>query len=229
METETKKKYVKPKCPHNKYKAKCVDCGGGSICEHKKVKNYCKECKGSSICEHNRIKYSCKDCKGSAICEHNKRKRLCIDCNGTGLCIHNKRYDKCKICDLNKYLLTLQRSCLKRAFNNSSKLIKNKCTLDYLGCSIKHFKEFILKKMTTEMNIENIHLDHIKPVSLFNLDDTNEFQKCCHYTNFQPLLIKDNLSKSNKWSETDNKFWQENIIFNDDYKENKKKIIHNIL
>lgn len=216
---ETKQKYIKPKCPHNKYKAKCVDCGGGSICEHKKLRIYCKDCKGSSICEHNRIKYSCKDCKGSAICEHNKRKIICLDCKGSGFCIHNKRNEICKICNLNMYLLMQQRRCLKRVLNNSNKIVKNKSTIDYLGCSIEYFKTFILNKMTPEMNINNIHLDHIKPVSSFNLDDINEFNECCHYTNFQPLLAKDNLFKSNKWREIDDEFWKKNIIFNDSYKE----------
>jgi len=55
---ETENKYIRPKCPHNKFKSKCIDCGGGSICEHKKRKIYCKECGGTAICEHNRIKYS---------------------------------------------------------------------------------------------------------------------------------------------------------------------------
>lgn len=214
---ETKNTYVKPKCPHNKYKAVCIDCGGGSVCEHKKIRIYCKECKGSSICEHNRVKYSCKDCKGSAICEHNKRKVICLDCKGSGFCIHKTRNENCKICNLNTYLLMQQRRCLKRVLNNSTKIVKNKATIDYLGCSIEYFKEFILNKMTPEMNISNIHLDHIKPVSYFNLDDINEFQECCHYTNFQPLLAKDNLFKSNKWREIDNEFWKKNIIFNDSY------------
>ena len=51
--------------------------------------------------------------------------------------------------------------------------------------------------MTQNMTIDNIHLDHIKPVSSFNLDDENEIKECCHYTNFQPLFIEENLKKSN--------------------------------
>jgi hypothetical protein len=61
------------------------------------------------------------------------------------------------------------------------------------------------------MEWDNIHLDHIKPVSKFNLDDETEFLDCCHYTNFQPLLAKDNISKHAKWNETDELFWVENI------------------
>lgn len=216
---ETNKKYQKPKCPHNKLKTKCIECGGGSICEHKKQKIYCKDCGGKAICEHNRVKYSCKECKGSAICEHNKRKRLCFDCNGSGICQHNKRIDNCKFCNLNDYLIKLQRDCVKRIIKMSTKFIKNKHTIEYLGCSIDYFKNFISSKMTSKMNIDNIHLDHIKPVSLFNLDDENDLMECCHYTNFQPLLIEENLKKSNKWSDNDELYWRQNIIFNDDFKE----------
>ena len=65
--------------------------------------------------------------------------------------------------------------------------------------------------MINGMTWDNIHLDHIKPVSKFNLNDHEEFLQCCNYTNFQPLLSEDNLSKSDKWSDEDNKFWLENI------------------
>ena len=44
-----------PKCPHNRRKSRCYECG-----------------KGSSICSHNRIKYNCKECGGNNICKHLK-------------------------------------------------------------------------------------------------------------------------------------------------------------
>lgn len=214
---EIDKNYKKPKCPHNRYKTNCIDCGGGSICQHKKQKIYCKDCGGNAICEHNRVKYSCKDCKGSNICEHNKRKRLCVECKGSGICIHNKRQNSCKICDIRSYLIKLQRDCVRRILKTSTKIIKNKTTLEYIDCSIENFRIFIFNKMKSNMNINNIHLDHIKPVSCFNLDNETEFKECCHYTNFQPLLIEDNLKKSNNWSEKDDLFWRNNIIFNNNY------------
>jgi hypothetical protein len=71
--------------------------------------------------------------------------------------------------------------------------------------------EYIKTKMTPEMTIDNIHFDHIKPVSMFDLNNQEEFMKCCHYTNFQPLIGTVNLGKSNKWSEEDDEFWDENI------------------
>ena len=48
-------------------------------------------------------------------------------------------------------------------------------------------------------------------VSVFDLNDETEFLKCCHYTNFQPLIGVDNMIKFNKWSEKDDQFWKENI------------------
>ena len=65
--------------------------------------------------------------------------------------------------------------------------------------------------MTPEMNISNIHLDHIKPVSKFDLSNVDEVYKCCHWSNIQPLLALDNLKKSNKWSISDEEYWVKNI------------------
>ena len=42
------------------------------------------------------------------------------------------------------------------------------------------------------------HLDHIKPLSSFDLRKESEQYKAMHYTNFQPLLAQDNLRKRDK-------------------------------
>jgi hypothetical protein len=214
-------------CEHNKIKSKCKECKGGSICEHNREKSKCKECKGSSICEHNKIKSTCKECKGCSICEHNKRKSYCKECKGGSICEHNREKSKCKECSFNLYLVNLQRNQIRRCFNNS-KLDKFKHSIEYLGCNIDTFLNHINKKieyyntfLATDklMSLNNIHIDHIKPVSKFNLDDEDDFLNCCNYTNLQPLLIVDNLEKSNKWNEENEKYWNDNIINNDEYKE----------
>ena len=58
----------------------------------------------------------------------------------------------------------------------------------------------------------------VKPVSKFNLDHENELLACCHYTNLQPLLQKDNIQKGNIWHIEDDIFWNENIRGKEYYK-----------
>ncbi|KKL15741.1 hypothetical protein LCGC14_2502560 [marine sediment metagenome] len=44
------------------------------------------------------------------------------------------------------------------------------------------------------------HIDHIKPLCLFNLSDEKQFNKACHYTNLQPLWAEENLKKGGRLS-----------------------------
>ena len=217
-------------CIHKKYKSRCKECGGSNFCQHGRRKYDCKECGGSSICEHNRHKLKCidcglsqvcehkkiingcRECGGSSFCEHGKIKAGCIECGGSRICEHKKRKYRCYICSLSTYLVELQRRSLRRLLEMTS-IQKVKHTIEYLGCDSEYFMEYIKSKMTDEMTFENIHIDHIKPVSKFNLEIHDDFLKCCHYTNMQPLLSKDNLEKSNKWTEENEIFWGENIIY----------------
>jgi hypothetical protein len=198
-------------CEHHKYKTYCKECGGSAYCEHGKQKSKCKECSGSQICEHHKLKSYCKECGGSAYCEHNKLKSYCKECGGSAYCEHNKIKRNCREClSLGEYLVLLQRANLRRVLNQSN-INKTKSSIEYLGCSVEYFIEYIKSKMTDEMTFDNIHIDHIKPVSRFNLGNEEEFLDCVHYSNFQALLTSDNLSKSNKWSDEDELIWNENI------------------
>ena len=89
--------------------------------------------------------------------------------------------------------------------------VKLKASIEYLGCDGEHFRAFIARKMVPGMTWDNIHLDHIKPVAAFNLQDHGQFLDCCHYSNFQPLLAADNLEKHDKWSAEAEAFWREHI------------------
>jgi hypothetical protein len=204
-------------CEHDKQRQKCRDCGGSQICIHNKQKSHCRDCGGGSICIHNKFKSQCRDCGGGSICIHNKFKSICRDCGGSQICEHNREKSKCKECNLQLYLINLQRGQIKRCLKLSN-LSKTKHSIEYLGCSTEYFIEYFKKKMELfnqfseiEMTWDNIHIDHIKPVSVFNLDDEEEFLSCCHYTNLQPLLAEVNLSKNCKWTDEDDVFWNENI------------------
>ncbi len=76
-----------------------------------------------------------------------------------------------------------------------------------LGCSLGGFKSYLEAKWQPGMNWDNYslhgwHIDHIIPLSSFDLTNSKEFEKACHYTNLQPLWSYDNLSKGNRTLET---------------------------
>ena len=74
-----------------------------------------------------------------------------------------------------------------------------------LGCSIEEFHEYIEAQFQSGMTWENWgqngwHLDHIKPLSAFDLTDREQVLEVCHYTNLQPLWAKENLRKGAKYA-----------------------------
>lgn len=92
---------------------------------------------------------------------------------------------KARICN------TVANKKLKFRFNYS-KLI---------GCSIEDFDVFIKAKFKEGMTIDNYgewELDHIYPISKFDLTKEEEFYKCFNYQNIQPLWKTENRQKSNK-------------------------------
>lgn len=75
-----------------------------------------------------------------------------------------------------------------------------------LGCTIGDLMERFESLFEPGMTWDNYglygwHIDHIKPLSKFDLTNREQFLEACHYTNLQPLWAKDNLSKGAKISE----------------------------
>ena len=73
-----------------------------------------------------------------------------------------------------------------------------------LGCSISEFIAYLERKFQPGMTWENKadwHIDHVKPLALFDLSDSAQLAQACHYTNLQPLWASDNLKKGARFSD----------------------------
>jgi hypothetical protein len=91
----------------------------------------------------------------------------------------------------------LRRRLLKALKNN----YKKGSAVTLLGCSILQLREHLKNKFKPGMSWENYgkwHIDHIKPLSSFNLLDEKELSAACHYTNLQPLWAVENWKKGAK-------------------------------
>jgi hypothetical protein len=67
-----------------------------------------------------------------------------------------------------------------------------------LGCSISELKVYIESKFQSGMSWNNYgkwHIDHIKPLVKFDLQDRAQFLEACHFTNLQPLWAEQNILK----------------------------------
>ena len=101
----------------------------------------------------------------------------------------------------------LVRACRKRLWDAFKKRGLSKSrddhTMDLVGCSGSELEEYLVAKFKPGMTCDNYgkwHIDHIKPLSLFNLNDPEQLRMACHYTNLQPLWAEENLSKGARYS-----------------------------
>ena len=60
--------------------------------------------------------------------------------------------------------------------------------------------EFAHAKIWENYGFYGWHVDHIKALANFNLNNPEERKKAWHYTNLQPLWAKENLQKHSKFS-----------------------------
>lgn len=97
----------------------------------------------------------------------------------------------------------IARRLSSRIYNALKNNYKSGSAVRDLGCTVEQLKVYLESKFTEGMSWNNYglhswHIDHIMPLSSFDLADKEQFKKACHYTNLQPLWAKDNIIKSNK-------------------------------
>lgn len=92
------------------------------------------------------------------------------------------------------------RSGLIRALNGKG---KGGSAIEALGCTIDELRAHLEARFTEGMTWDNWamdgwHIDHIRPLSSFDLTDPKQVKQVCHYTNLAPLWAFDNMSKGSR-------------------------------
>lgn len=115
---------------------------------------------------------------------------------------HEKKYGK----DIKFTLATLIRKRMNTALKRN---YKSGSAVRDLGCSVEELKIHLEKQFQEGMTWDNHgridrknpkvwNIDHIKPLSKFDLTNREQFLQAVHYTNLQPLWAHDNISKGNR-------------------------------
>lgn len=205
-----------------KDKKKCIECK-----KNKNLSNFvksnstksgviglCKQCHCSRMAiERDRIRKlnatndpaSSKKCSKCKLIFSKSNFRLC-SVSYDGL------YHLCKMCSrkedkirwenvsVERRISIILRSRLRMALKNN---YKTGSAVQDLGCSINELMKYLESKFQDGMTWENYgqfgwHIDHIMPLSKFDLTKQSQIKKACHYTNLQPLWWKDNLVKGDR-------------------------------
>lgn len=110
------------------------------------------------------------------------------------------KYKRNKInSDLQFRLACNLRGRLRRAL---TKRYKAGSAIRDLGCSIEQLKSWLMYQFQPGMTWDNYgewHIDHVKPLSSFDLTDREQLLEACNWYNLQPLWAWENLRKSDKY------------------------------
>jgi hypothetical protein len=107
------------------------------------------------------------------------------------------------------FLIKKRTNCRVRKALRSVNAKKSHRTVDLIGCSYAFLKEHIEKQFKEEMSwgkINSFHLDHIRPLSSFDLTNTEQLKAAFHWTNLQPLTPEENMKKRDRldWCHSEN-------------------------
>jgi len=163
----------------------------------------CSGCeKKSGIAEGKRVTPKCV----KRVCYFN----YCQNCKKT-FEIRTRYYENQKFCSSKCMGQTKQpdkmisklMSNIRSRTSNAVTQCKPGSSIKDLGCTVAELKVWLEGKFVNGMSWENYgkrgwHIDHVMPLSKFDLNDKDQYLKAVHYTNLQPLWWKENLQKSNK-------------------------------
>ena len=159
--------------------------------EHrKKLIKMASEFKHNKVIERQKI-------KEEEIGKDNKKCNYCEQIKDSSCFRYNRL--KCRICERDEPIDKLKRLIRSRIYIALKN--KDKKTNEYLGCTSIQYLNWILsvnKDYTLDNRGKVWHIDHVIPLSHFNLDNEEEQLIAFNWRNTMPLLAKENLSKNNK-------------------------------
>ena len=191
------------------------------ICEFYKRGLICRECNNSNrrnkynndeqyrrqiintVCEfkHKKVieRQKNKEEEDKIIGIENKQCKYCNTIKNKSKFRYNRL--KCRDCERDDPTEKFKRYIRTRIYNCLRNKIKTKHSIEYLGCSSSEYFNWILNynnNYVLENHGKEWHIDHVIPISKFNLDNEHEQLIAFNWRNTMPLSVKDNLSKNNK-------------------------------
>jgi predicted nucleic acid-binding Zn ribbon protein len=194
-----------PKCTtrYSKVQNKvCVVCGKAFKATHGHAKTCSFRCRNKLNYKYpkkEKVKKKCPICSAS-FSTNMKNKVYC-----STRCRTKDRYRKENAkpqTRIRKHLTMRIKALTKRRdYSTFSKLV---------GCTIRELRTYLESKWQPGMTWDNYkyngwHIDHIRPLCSFDLNDKKQVFEANHYTNLQPLWADENFSKGGKWNGLDDK------------------------
>lgn len=176
---------------YNRKQNKSFVCSICTTCEQLRHKDW-YEANRSRVQSYSRSYYK-ENRKSILLTLKNYREENRVEFRKKSLAQHKKLYKS----SASYRIACLLRGRVFQVLKGHSKSAK---TLKLLGCSVEHLRQQFESQFTEGMCWSkfmngDIHIDHIRPCSSFDLSRESEQQKCFHYSNLQPLWAEDNLKK----------------------------------
>jgi hypothetical protein len=190
-------KGIKPKKDCNTCnKSKTLD----KFYKHEKTKdgleNQCKECrKHYSSIYHSNNKKARHDYHKNHYEKYNYQKDYNINSRKKINKYRVKKYHSDKQVKLRLNISNRIREAL-----NTNNIKKQNNTLEFIGCSIEFYKQYLESLFLPEFTWENHGLiweiDHIQPCSKFDLEDIEQQKICFNYKNTRPIFKTTKIAES---------------------------------
>lgn len=136
--------------------------------------------------------------KQQEIGENNKKCSVCFIIKNKERFRHNRL--KCKDCERDDPLQKFIRIVRSRIYI-ALKQTKELHTIEYLGLNNLEYSKWLFnynENYTLENRGKEWHIDHVIPLSKFNLENKSEQLIAFNWRNTMPLSVKENLSKNCK-------------------------------